>query len=404
MKNLANELRPKILDDIIGQSHILDLLKKIVLNKVKTSFIFFGESGTGKTSCSFALANEMKLKYDYFNASIDSKSDLVKKLENNEIIIIDEIHRLNKDKQDILLSFLEFDKIIVYATTTENPYFRVNPALRSRMQILSFEKLKEHDLFSGLSKIKNKYFNSLNLDDEIILELVRYSAGDFRACINNLQMLGILYSNNEKIHKDDLKKVIPNINFYSDRDSSAHYNNLSAFHKSLRGSDVNAALYYGFVIVKSGDYQGLIRRLNCVVYEDIGLANPNIILRMEAAFNTIERLGFPEADLAVAFAIIDVALSPKSNSIYKAMSAVKSDIESGKIYEVPDHLKDAHYKSSVKLGYGLTYKYPHDYYNNWIKQDYLPKELKDIIYYNPGKNINEIKYNDYWNEIKKGEK
>ncbi|EFF41496.1 replication-associated recombination protein A [Mycoplasmopsis alligatoris] len=407
MKNLANELRPKKLSDIVGQKHVVELLQKIALNKVKMSFIFFGESGIGKTSAAFALANQMKLKTSFFNASIDNKSDLVEKLANSEIIIIDEIHRLNKDKQDILLSYLEFDKIIIYATTTENPYFRVNPALRSRMQIVSFNKLSEEEIAQGLLLIKEKHFPKLNISKETLFELSTYGAGDFRSCINNLQMLGLLCKDQKEVNKDDLKKIIPNISFYSDSNSSAHYNNLSAFHKSLRGSDVNAALYYGFLILKTGDYQGLIRRINCVAYEDIGLANPNITLRLEAAINSVERLGFPEANLALGFIIIDLALSPKSNSAYQAISRVQNDIEKGKIYEVPKHLKDAHYASATKLGDGLNYKYPHDYEFNWIEQEYLPKQLKNQEYFIFGSTENEKKLKNYWTSLKnfyKGEK
>ncbi|TNK93936.1 AAA family ATPase, partial [Mycoplasmopsis pullorum] len=185
------------------------------------------------------------------------------------------------------LSYLEFDKIIVYATTTENPYFRVNPALRSRMQILQFNKLDEQEIADALENIIKTHFSDLKISQDLILDLARYSSGDYRSSINNLQILALVHNRNQNVTREDLKKIIPNINFYSDMNSSAHYNNLSAFHKSLRGSDVNAALYYGALILKSGDYQGLFRRINAVAYEDIGLANPNIILRVEAAFNSV---------------------------------------------------------------------------------------------------------------------
>ncbi len=165
MNNLANELRPKTLDDIIGQKQVVDLLKKVAKDRIHSSFIFFGESGTGKTSSAVALANDLGLKYNYFNASVNSKAELTKMLSDNEVLIIDEIHRLNKDKQDILLSYLEFDKIIIYATTTENPYFRVNPALRSRMQILQFTKLSEDEMFEGVKLNLKKHFPNYEMDD-----------------------------------------------------------------------------------------------------------------------------------------------------------------------------------------------------------------------------------------------
>ncbi|MEE3928482.1 replication-associated recombination protein A [Mycoplasmopsis ciconiae] len=400
MNNLANQLRPKTLEQVIGQQHIIPLLKEIAKEQLNTSFIFFGESGIGKSSCAFALANDIQKKYAYFNATIHSKSDLVNKIENNDILIIDEIHRLNKDKQDILLSYLEFDQIIIYATTTENPYFKVNPALRSRMQILEFKKIDIDEITDSLQKIKNDLYPDLLIDYATLKELAHFSSSDYRNSLNNLQLISLLSKPNQKITKEDLKLIIPNINFYSDANSSAHYNNLSAFHKSLRGSDVDAALYYGALIIKSGDYLGLFRRINAVAYEDIGMANPDIVLRVEAAFNSVERLGFPEANLPIAFIIVDLALSPKSNSTYLAWNKANSLIESGHIYEIPKHLRDAHYKSASKLGDGINYKYPHDFPNNWVQQQYLPTKIADMNFYQPQQNGNEKKYQKYWELIK----
>ncbi|WP_029513262.1 AAA family ATPase [Mycoplasmopsis primatum] len=386
MKNLANELRPQTLSDIIGQKPVVDLLKKVASGKIKTSFIFFGESGTGKTSASIALANDIGLKYSYFNASINSKAELVKLLDESEILIIDEIHRLNRDKQDILLSYLEFNKIIVYATTTENPYFRVNPALRSRMQILQFTKLSEQEMYDGIKYNLNKHFREYNMSDSVLKTFVKLSNGDYRVCLNNLQML-VLMTKNKTITVDDIKKVVPNVSFYSDENSSAHYNNLSAFHKSLRGSDIDAALYYGSIIVKSGDYQGLFRRLIACSYEDVGFADPMLAVRVQNALQAVEILGFPEAKLPLYYAISSVALAPKSNSIYKAISNVESYIDAGNIYEVPKFLRDSHYAPASKLGDGIGYKYPHDFPNHWVKQEYLPKQAI-------GKKFFEIDKND----------
>ncbi|VEU70737.1 replication-associated recombination protein A [Mycoplasmopsis glycophila] len=401
-KNLANEIRPKTIDEIIGQQHLKDLFNQIVKNKLGTNFIFYGESGIGKTSSAIALANDLGLKYDYFNASVNSKADLVKLLENNELLIIDEIHRLNKDKQDILLSYLEFDKITVYATTTENPYFKVNPALRSRMQILQFYKLTEEELVDGLSNVATKYFPKLQISKERLLDLARFSAGDFRSSINNLQMLAFLGIDKE-VSKEDLRKIIPNINFYSDSSKDSHYDNLSAFHKSLRGSDVDASLYYGFLILKSGDIDGLFRRMLCASYEDVGLASPSVALRTETAIRSYERLGEPEGKLAIANAIIDISLAPKSNSAYLALNRVEEVINSGKIYQMPKHLKDAHYSSAQKLGNGIGYLYPHDNKStHFVKQQYLPNELKGKKFYQPANNKVEISYQNYWENIKKG--
>ncbi|MCE6061366.1 replication-associated recombination protein A [Mycoplasmopsis agalactiae] len=404
MKNLANELRPKTLDDIIGQKSVVELLKRVARDRIYSSFIFFGESGTGKTSAAVALANDLGLKYDYFNASVNSKAELIKMLADNDVLIIDEIHRLNKDKQDILLSYLEFDKIIIYATTTENPYFRVNPALRSRMQILQFTKLSEQEMFEGIKHNLKKHFSDYQMDESTIKVFVKLSNGDYRSCLNNLQILTLM-TKNKQISLDDIKKFVPNISFYSDENSSAHYNNLSAFHKSLRGSDVDAALYYGAIIVKSGDLQGLFRRLIACSYEDVGLADPNLQIRVKNAIDCAELLGLPEARLPIFYAIISVALAPKSNSVYEAISNVEGYINQGNIYDVPKFLRDGHYASAVKLGDSIGYKYPHDFPNHFVKQEYLPKEAKGNQFFFP-KETDSKKITEYYKFIKQlhGEK
>ncbi|CBH40302.1 replication-associated recombination protein A [Mycoplasmopsis agalactiae] len=398
MKNLANELRPKTLDDIIGQKSVVELLKRVARDRIYSSFIFFGESGTGKTSAAVALANDLGLKYDYFNASVNSKAELIKMLADNDVLIIDEIHRLNKDKQDILLSYLEFDKIIIYATTTENPYFRVNPALRSRMQILQFTKLSEQEMFEGIKHNLKKHFPDYQMDESTIKVFVKLSNGDYRSCLNNLQILTLM-TKNKKISLDDIKKFVPNISFYSDENSSAHYNNLSAFHKSLRGSDVDAALYYGAIIVKSGDLQGLFRRLIACSYEDVGLADPNLQIRVKNAIDCAELLGLPEARLPIFYAIISVALAPKSNSVYEAILNVEGYINQGNIYDVPKFLRDGHYASAVKLGDSIGYKYPHDFPNHFVKQEYLPKEAKGNQFFFP-KETDSKKITEYYKFIK----
>ncbi|WP_406614729.1 replication-associated recombination protein A [Mycoplasma corogypsi] len=400
-KNLANQIRPSKISDLIGQDHIKKILQAVVKNNITSSFLFYGESGIGKTTAAFALANQMQKEYGYFNASVDSKADLVKILETKQIIIIDEIHRLNKDKQDILLSYLEFDKIIVYATTTENPYFKVVPAVRSRMQILQFNKLTEAQIVFGLRQIINQQFPKLLISDERLYDLASFSAGDYRLSINNLQMLAFLATENVEITKNDLKTIIPNINFYSDLNSQAHYNNLSALHKSLRGSDVDASLYYGLLILKSGDLDGLFRRMLCVAYEDIGVAAPMVGVRVETAIRVFERLGVAEGVLPIGFALIDLALAPKSNSAYMAIQNVNNYLDNGKIYEIPKHLRDSHYASASKLGDGVGYLYPHDYQPyNYVKQQYLPNQIKDVQFYFPGTSDMEQKIKQWWNKVK----
>ncbi|WP_412031433.1 replication-associated recombination protein A [Metamycoplasma buccale] len=401
-KNLPNLVRPKSLDDFICNDELKLIFENIIKNDDFHSFIFYGKPGTGKTTISFILAEGLKASYDYFNAAIDNKENLTRKINLNKILIIDEIHRLNKDKQDILLPYLENDMITIYATTTENPYFKLNPALRSRCLIIEIQKPSTENLALQLKKI-NKQFNfNLDISDETYNFLALQSGGDFRAAINNLDLLSIL-SKNKKISLDNVKKIIPQIQFSADKNQDSHYDYLSAFHKSLRGSDPNASLYYGFIIVKSGDFDGLFRRMICVAYEDIGLANPLMGPNILNAIAAFERIGMPEGYLPISYAILSLALSPKSNSSSLAGSKSLNVINSGKIFEVPNFLRDSHYKSSAKLNHGIGYKYPHDYENHYVKQDYLPKELKNEEFYKNQLQGYEEKIKLYWSKIKNGE-
>ncbi|MCP4337168.1 MAG: AAA family ATPase [Mycoplasma sp.] len=399
MNNLANDLRPKKLEDIIGQKHIIPFLKKIIIKKATTSILFYGKPGIGKTTISKILANELGLPFMMFNAAKDSKSDLVKIISNYDVIIIDEIHRLNKDKQDILLSYIENSNIIVYATTTENPYRIINPAVRSRMHILALESINEEDITEGIQHIIKKYNLDIKIDKENLNSISKIASGDFRSALNIIDLIERFYPT-ETITKEMIKEVLPSINFYSDKSGDVHYDLLSAFHKSLRGSNIDAVLYYGILIAESGDIQGLFRRMLAVCYEDIGLANPGMGIKLEASIKAIERLGFPEAYNPLSFILIELANSPKSNSSYLAKNKVLEKIKEGHVYEVPSHLKDKSYRYSSTFN-DDEYKYPHNFKNNWIDQQYLPNEIKDEKFYKHQKNSNEIKYFEYWKEIKK---
>ncbi|WP_369085963.1 replication-associated recombination protein A [Metamycoplasma spumans] len=398
--NLANLIRPNNLDDFVCDKNKKFLFKSIIDNHDFRSFIFYGKPGTGKTTISYILAYALNATFDYFNAAIDKKEDLMVKLKNNDILIIDEIHRLNKDKQDILLPYLENDMITIYATTTENPYFKINPALRSRCSIIEINKPSNHDLEIVLSKIVKKD----NIENKISQEIIEYLAiqanGDFRNAINNLELVMLLYKNKD-LTLEEIKTVIPSLQFASDEKNDNHYDYLSAFHKSLRGSDCDAALYWATIIIKSGDFDGLFRRMICATYEDVGIANPNLAQQVMLAIEAYERLGLPEGYLPISNAIINICLSPKSNSAYLAISKARTLIEQGKIYDVPIHLKDAHYASASKLGHGIDYKYPHDYLNHYVKQNYLPEQLLNEKIYTSQNIGYEAKLKEYWEKIKK---
>ena len=294
----------------------------------------------------------------------------------------------------------------MYATTTENPYFKINPALRSRMLIVELKKPSHDEILEALKNTLTS--NAAELEKYItndILEHIAMQSGlDYRCALNNLELVCTLFSRNKNLKLDDIKSFLPSIQFAADKNGEEHYNYLSAFHKSLRGSDPDASLYYGFLIVKSGDFDGLFRRMLCATYEDVGLANVHLSAAINSAISAFERLGMPEGYLPIAYAILQIALSPKSNSAYLAASQVQRDLENGLIYDTPAFLKDSHYKSAKKLGRGNEYKYPHDYPNHYIKQKYLPNELNDNNrYYNYQLQGYEAKINEYW-KIIKGEK
>ena len=405
-KNFALSSRPKTLDNFICTKAHKIIFSNIIESKDFSSFIFFGSPGTGKSTIAYILASSLTDKYSYFNAATDKKEDLVSKIKNSKIIIIDEIHRLNKDKQDILLPYLENKEITVYATTTENPYFKINPALRSRMLIVELKKPSHDEILEALKNTLSSSAAELEkyITNDILEHIAMQSGLDYRCALNNLELVCTLFSRNKNLKLDDIKSFLPSIQFAADKNGEEHYNYLSAFHKSLRGSDPDASLYYGFLIVKSGDFDGLFRRMLCATYEDVGLANVHLSAAINSAISAFERLGMPEGYLPIAYAILQIALSPKSNSAYLAALQVQRDLENGLIYDTPALLKDSHYKSAKKLGRGNEYKYPHDYPNHYIKQKYLPNELNDNNrYYNYQLQGYEAKINEYW-KIIKGEK
>lgn len=388
MKNLAEQLRPKTLDEVVGQKHLMDLLLRMREKREIFSLIFYGQPGIGKTSLAFALANDLKKTSAYFNAATDTKAKLVEIISFADVIIIDEIHRLNKDKQDILLPAIEFNKIQMFATTTENPFFVVNPALRSRTNILELKPLAVEDVVDGLLLACKKLEKDKSFSKEILEQIALSTGGDYRQSLNVLNVVIKLYGD-ENITSEIIKKVMPSAIFYSDKNGDGHYDLLSAFHKSLRGSDINASLYYLAKLILSGDLLGIERRMLAVAYEDIGLANPNIALRVKTAIDAAKRLGFPEARLPLASAAIELASAAKSNSTILAIDSALEEVKKGD-HAIPDHLKDAHYASAAKLNRGKGYKYPHEF-GGYVKQQYLPDKLTNKKFYIKNANDKEIK-------------
>lgn len=379
MEPLAHILRPTKLDDIVGQKHLIGedkILTNLVKNKKLFSMILYGKPGIGKTSIATAIVNELGYKYILLNAVINNKKDFDDAIEeakyNSEyIIIMDEIHRLNKDKQDLLLPYLENGLITLIGMTTSNPYHKINPAIRSRCQIFELKELNDEDIKDALKK-GIKYLEDIQIDDEAINYIVKLSGGDLRFAYNLLEMA--YYSSSDKIvNIEHIKKINNKPVFFHDKNEDGHYDVLSAFQKSIRGSDVNASLHYLARLIEAEDLDSIYRRMTVIAYEDIGLANPSMGPKVDACINACERLGLPEARIPLATVVVELALSPKSNSAHVALDNALLDIRNGNTGNVPNHIKTN----------SKDYKYPHDYPNAFVRQQYLPDKIKNRKYYVP---------------------
>lgn len=400
MKPLAFRMRPENIDEIIGQEHLVGkgkMIERMVKAKHLSSMILYGPPGIGKTSIATAIAGSTNTAFRKLNAVVNNKKDMEivaeeAKMSGKVILILDEVHRLDKAKQDFLLPYLEDGKIILIGATTSNPYHAINPAIRSRCQIFELKPLEAADIKTALERALKDEKKGLGkyravISEEALMHFASSCAGDVRSALNALELAVISTDPDEngKIHVslDTAEECLQKKSFVHDKDGDAHYDVLSAFQKSIRGSDVNAALHYLGRLIEAGDLISINRRLLVIAYEDIGLASPQAGARTLAAIEATERLGLPEARIPLANAVIELCLSPKSNSAYKALDAAIADIRSGKSGEIPAHLKDAHYKGAEKLGRGIDYQYPHDFENGWIKQQYLPNSLKKKKYYDP---------------------
>lgn len=404
MQPLAYRMRPKNLDEVVGQEHLVGnkkIIRRMVEAKLLSSMILYGPPGIGKTSIASAIAGSTKYTFRKLNAATDTKKDLQivaeeGKMSGTVILLLDEIHRLDKTKQDFLLPLLESGNIILIGATTENPYISISPAIRSRCQIFELHRLKEMDISHAIDRaLKDsetglgKYNVELTKDARNLL--IEKGNGDLRATLNALE-LAVLSTKEEKQENADNKLVIDkaemqdSIQFKSqnyDANGDGHYDLLSAFQKSIRGSDTDAALYYLGNLCESGDLVAICRRLLVIAYEDVGLANPPACSRAVNAVQAAQMVGLPEARIILSNAVIELCLSPKSNSAITAIDSAIGDIQNKQNDPIPDSLKDAHYKGAATLNHGVSYLYPHDFQGDWIAQQYLPNNLKNVSYFNP---------------------
>lgn len=397
---LAYRMRPKSIEDIVGQSHLVaegKIIWRMVKAKRLSSMILYGPPGIGKTSIASAIAGSTKYAFRTLNAATSSKKDLQivaeeAKISGSVVLLLDEIHRLNKPKQDFLLPHLENGKIVLIGATTENPYISIHPAIRSRSQIFELKPLSEQEIQSGLNRAihdkKNGLGNlKLEISEKAITHFSRATNGDMRGALNALELAAMSTKSNSKeiihITISIAEECLQRKAITHDKDGDAHYDVISAFQKSIRGSDVHAALHYLARLVEAGELQFICRRLIITAYEDIGLANPAGVARAVTAVEAAEKTGLPEARIPLANAVIELALSEKSNSAISAIDAALNDVKSNKSSDMPDHLKDAHYQGAKELGHGINYKYPHNYDNSWVIQQYLPDSLLKTQYYSP---------------------
>lgn len=395
METLANKLRPNKLSDIVGQSHLVGknkILNNLVKNNKIFNMIFYGKSGIGKTTIALALMNELNSNYRLLNATINSKKDFEvffeeSKIYDNLVLIVDEIHRMNKDKQDLLLSFIESGQITLIGLTSSNPYHSINPAIRSRCQLIELKELTEEDIFKALDKVKTVY-EDINLTNEIKHYVAKLSAGDLRFAYNLIEFCYNSFGN--KFTIENINEISPRANIFSDKNEDGYYDVISAFQKSIRGSDVDASVHYLVRLIDTGDFDILYRRMLVIAYEDIGLANPTLQTKVLTAIESAERLGLPELYKPLTQVVIEMALSPKSNTVEQTYNAAINDLKRNNVGRVPEHIRTT----------SPNYKYPHNYKNHYVKQQYLPDNIKTSKYYIAGDNKYEQAMQEYNKRIK----
>ncbi len=420
---LASRLRPMRLEEVVGQSHIIGkdklLYRAIKADKI-SSILFYGPPGTGKTTLAKVIANTTSAIFTQINATAAGKKDMeavVAEAKNNlgmygkkTILFIDEIHRFNKGQQDYLLPFVEDGTVVLIGATTENPYFEVNSALLSRSIIFELKPLEKEDIKTLLKRAVTDEERGLGayravLQEDALEFLADVSNGDARAALNAIE-LGVLTTERSEdglihITLPVASECIQKRVLKYDKDGDNHYDTISAFIKSMRGSDPDAAVYYLARMLYAGEEVAFIaRRIMICASEDVGNADPNAIVVATSAALAVERLGMPEAQIVLSQAAAYVACAPKSNSAVCAIGAAMEAVENEKTATIPPHLMDAHYKGASKLGHGIGYLYAHDFKNHYVKQQYLPDELVGRVFYAPSDNGYEKKMKEYLKKIK----
>ena len=409
-KPLADEIRPETLEEMVGQNHLLSkgsTFRKAIDSGHVSNMIFYGPPGTGKTTMANIIAKRANMSLYKLNGTTASTDDIKKIIgevnglfnTNGILLYLDEIQYLNKKQQQSLLEFVENGDITLIASTTENPYFYIYPALLSRCTVFEFKAISKEEIEKGL--LRGAKNIGVTLDKEALSLLALGCNGDMRKGLNNLEFLANSLTKSKKITLKMVESLIDKANISYDRSEDKHFDNLSALMKSLRGSDPDAAIFYLAKMLEAGDLIAACRRLLCSASEDVGMAYPNIIPIVKACVDSALQLGLPEARLPLANAAILIATAPKSNAACLAIDSAIFDIHQGKGINVPRSLQNTHYDGEDAKVKGQNYKYPHNYSHHWVKQQYLPDDIKDSKYYIYQDNKFEQALKEYWNKVKK---
>ena len=409
---LADKIRPKTLDDVVGQRHLLGktgLLRRVIESGTIPNMIFYGPSGVGKTTVASIIAKQTERKLYHLNATTAGIADIkaiIDELDtflapNGALVYLDEIQYFNKKQQQSLLEFIETGKMTLIASTTENPYFYVYNAILSRSTVFEFKPIETADMQRAVERAFSLAIGDKGtpVEDGVAAYIAQAVGGDVRKALGAVELL-VLGAGEEGVTLADAQQAAQRSNMRYDRDGDSHYDILSALQKSIRGSDPDAALHYLARLLEAGDMISAARRMLVIASEDIGLAYPQCAAIVKACVDSAFQLGLPEARIPLAEAVILMATAPKSNSAAAAIDAAMADVRAGRTGDIPAHIKDAHYGGASKLGRGLTYQYPHAFPNHWVRQQYLPDEIKNAHYYDYGPNKTEQAAKVYWERIK----